>query len=120
MTAGIEHLVAGRWRAGHGEPVRSLNPTRPNEVVAAGNSATRADVDDAVSAAAEALAAWAATPIHSRGAVLAAAAAVVDLNAEQWGLELAIEEGKTRMEGVGEVRRAAQILRYYGAEGDRA
>ncbi|MCW1956956.1 MAG: hypothetical protein KIH64_000110, partial [Mycobacterium sp.] len=33
---------------------------------------------------------------------------------------LAIEEGKTRMEGVGEVRRAAQILRYYGAEGDRA
>ena len=29
------------------------------------------------------------------------------------------EEGKTKAEGIGEVRRAAQILRYYGNEGDR-
>lgn len=119
MTASIVHLVAGEWRSGHGQRVRSVNPTRPNEVVAEGNSATSSDVDDAVDAAAGALAGWSATPIHSRGAVLAAAAAIVDLNAEQWGLELAVEEGKTRLEGVGEVRRAAQILRYYAAEGDR-
>ncbi|MGB7506954.1 MAG: aldehyde dehydrogenase family protein, partial [Mycobacterium sp.] len=38
---------------------------------------------------------------------------------EPWGLELATEEGKTKAEGIGEVRRAAQILRYYGNEGDR-
>jgi aldehyde dehydrogenase (NAD+) len=119
MTASIAHLVAGQWRDGHGDHVRSVSPTRPDEVVAAGNSATRDDVDDAVSAATEALPAWAATPIHARGAVLAAAAAVVDTNAERWGRELAVEEGKTRAEGVGEVRRAAQILRYYAAEGDR-
>jgi acyl-CoA reductase-like NAD-dependent aldehyde dehydrogenase len=119
MTASIEHLVAGRWRGGTGEMVRSVNPTRPGEVVAEGNSATRNDVDDAVGAAAGALPGWSATPIHSRGAVLAAAAVIVDLNAEQWGLELSLEEGKTGLEGVGEVRRAAQILRYYSAEGDR-
>jgi acyl-CoA reductase-like NAD-dependent aldehyde dehydrogenase len=120
MTASIAHLIAGHWRDGDGERVLSVNPTRPNEVVAEGNSATRADVDDAVGAAAEALPGWSATPIHARGAILSAAAAIVDLHAEQWGLELAVEEGKTRLEGVGEVRRAAQILRYYGAEGDRA
>ena len=120
MTASIAHLVAGQWRDGDGERVCSVNPTRPNEVVAEGYSATRTDVDDAVAAASKALPDWGATPIHSRGAVLSAAAAVVDVNAEQWGLELAVEEGKTRLEGVGEVRRAAQILRYYGAEGDRA
>jgi acyl-CoA reductase-like NAD-dependent aldehyde dehydrogenase len=119
MTASIAHLVDGHWRDGHGERVRSVNPTRPSEVVAEGNSATGSDVDDAVAAAAEALKGWAAIPIHARGAVLAAAAAIVDLHAEQWGLELALEEGKTRLEGVGEVRRAAQILRYYAAEGDR-
>ncbi len=118
MTA-IAHLVAGQWRDGRGERIRSVNPARPNEVVAEGNSATGSDVDDAMSAASDALPGWAATPMHSRGAVLAAAAAIVDLNAEQWGLELATEEGKTRLEGVGEVRRAAQILRYYAAEGDR-
>jgi len=119
MTASIAHLVAGRWRDGAGELVRSINPTRPDQVVAEGKSATRADLDDAVASAGEALHDWAATPIHSRGAVLAAAAAIVDLNAEPWGLELALEEGKTRAEGVGEVRRAAQILRYYAGEGDR-
>ena len=73
-----------------------------------------------MAAAADAQAAWAATPIHQRGAVLMAAAAVVERNAEaSWGLELAAEEGKTKAEGIGEVRRAAQILRYYGNEGDR-
>ncbi|MBU3706377.1 MAG: aldehyde dehydrogenase family protein [Mycobacterium sp.] len=120
MTASIAHLVNGRWCEGRGATVRSFNPTRPDEVVAEGNSAIGSDVDDAVAAAGDALRGWASTPIHSRGAVLAAAAAVVDLNAEGWGLELATEEGKTRLEGVGEVRRAAQILRYYAAEADRA
>lgn len=119
MTAKIAHLVNGRWCEGRGATVCSLNPTRPDEVVAEGNSAVASDVDDAVAAARDALRGWAATPIHARGAVLAAAAAIVDLNAEGWGLELATEEGKTRLEGVGEVRRAAQILRYYAAEGDR-
>ncbi len=47
------------------------------------------------------------------------AADVVEANAADWGLELASEEGKTKAEGIGEVRRAAQILRYYGNEGDR-
>jgi len=51
--------------------------------------------------------------------VLLSAADIVDGNAGAWGLELAAEEGKTKAEGTGEVRRAAQILRYYGNEGDR-
>lgn len=110
MTAGITHLIAGRWRDGAGQRLRSVNPTRPDELVAEGNSATASDVDHAVVAAAAALPKWAATTIHARGAMLAAAATVVDLHAEQWGLELAREEGKTRAEGVGEVRRAAQML----------
>jgi len=118
-TASAAHLIAGQWRAGRGEILRSFNPARPSEVVAEGNSATAADVDDAVSAATAALRGWASAPIHDRAAVLAAAAAIIDHNADQWGLELATEEGKTRLEGVGEVRRAAQIMRYYSAEGDR-
>ncbi|BBZ34730.1 aldehyde dehydrogenase family protein [Mycolicibacterium confluentis] len=119
MTASIQHLVGGAWFDGSGDAVRSVNPTRPSVVVAEGAAATVSDVDAAVKAASEAFAAWAATPLHQRGAVLLAAADVVDRNAEAWGLELATEEGKTRAEGVGEVRRAAQILRYYGNEGDR-
>ncbi len=119
MAASIRHLVAGQWRPGRGERLRSLNPARPRIVVAEGDSAVAADVDDAVTAALSARAEWAATVIHARGAILAAAAQIVEANAGTWGLQLAGEEGKTKAEGVGEVLRAAQILRYYAAEGDR-
>lgn len=122
MTAGphpLNHLIDGRWQHGIGALLRSVNPTRPDEVVAEGNSAVVADVTDAVAAARTAQPGWSSTPIHTRGTVLAAAAAIIEHNAQQWGLELATEEGKTAAEGVGEVRRAAQILRYYAGEGDR-
>ncbi len=120
MTAAeLCQLIGGRWGPGTGETLRSFSPTHPDTVVAEGNSATLTDVDNAVDAAAQALPHWSAMPIHQRGATLAAAAAIVESNAEDWGLELTCEEGKTRAEGVAEVRRAAQILRYHGAEGDR-
>ena len=118
-TTSLQHLIAGQWTSGSGEELRSVNPAQPHVLVAHGGSATTADVDTAVSAAAQAQAGWAATPMHQRGAVLLAAADVLDRNAEDWGLDLTAEEGKTRAEGVAEVRRAAQILRYYGNEGDR-
>lgn len=119
MTERIAHLIDGQWRAGSGEPLGSVNPAHPRQVVAEGNAAAHGDLEEAIRAAAQALRGWASVPIHDRAAVLAAAAAIVDRNAERWGLELAVEEGKTRFEGVGEVRRAAQIMRYYSAEGDR-
>jgi aldehyde dehydrogenase (NAD+) len=115
----LRHLIAGQWLAGGGDALASVNPAQPSVVVAEGNCATAADVSHAVAAAGEALKGWARTPIHQRGAVLLDAAAVVERNALSWGLELATEEGKTTAEGIGEVRRAAQILRYYGNEGDR-
>lgn len=115
----LHHLIAGRWISGSGDELSSVNPARPQVLVAQGSSATVADLDAAVAAAAQARAGWAATPIHQRGAVLLAAAEVIERNADGWGLDLAAEEGKTKAEGVAEVRRAAQILRYYGNEGDR-
>src|SRR6478609_5198634 len=121
MTAPVElhNLVAGQWLPGSGAPLHSINPANPRLIVAEGQSAETNQLEAAVAAAADAHAAWAATPIHQRGAVLMEAAAVVERNAAAWGFELAAEEGKTKAEGIAEVRRAAQILRYYGNEGDR-
>ena len=119
MTATLQHLIAGSWLSGSGDTLTSLNPARPTDVIAEGGMASAPDVDAAVAAASEAGSAWAATPVHGRGAVLSAAADIVERNAESWGAELAAEEGKTKGEAVGEVHRAAQILRYYGNEGDR-
>lgn len=119
MTVAIEHLIDGRWVTGTGDALLSVNPARPSLIVAQGSNARTSDVDAAVRAAGKAAASWAAAPMHQRGMLLLNAADIVDRNAEAWGLELAREEGKTKAEGIGEVRRAAQILRYYGNEGDR-
>nr|WP_229233081.1 aldehyde dehydrogenase family protein [Corynebacterium cyclohexanicum] len=112
-------LIGGEWVAGSGAPLVSRNPARPQQVVAEGTQAVPADVVRAMSAARAAQREWGLTPIHERGAVLARAAAALEARADQYGLELAREEGKTLAEGRGEVLRAAQILRYYAGEGDR-
>jgi acyl-CoA reductase-like NAD-dependent aldehyde dehydrogenase len=115
----LHNLIAGQWVQGSGAALQSISPADPRRVVAEGPAAVTDDLEAAVAASRGAQAAWAATPIHQRGAVLVDAAAVLERNAESWGLDLATEEGKTKLEGIAEVRRAAQILRYYGSEGDR-
>ncbi len=115
----LRHYIDGAWLDGTGAPISSFNPARPEECVARGLLAQADDVDAAMGAAARAARDWARTPAHDRGAVLLRAAAVLEESAESWGLDLAREEGKTLAEGTGEVRRAAQIFRYYGNDGDR-
>ncbi|HEX5595194.1 MAG TPA: aldehyde dehydrogenase family protein [Micromonosporaceae bacterium] len=115
----LKNLVNGRWQDGHGEEFESINPSRPSAVVGAGALAGKVEVDEAVAAAAHAQPAWARMPHHERAAILARAAAIIEESADAWGHELAAEEGKTKAEGIGEVIRAALILRYCAGEADR-
>lgn len=115
----LRHLIAGEWRTGDGDELVDVNPARPHETVAAGRLAQDRDLDQAVDAARDAFPRWAATPHHLRARVLDRAADILDAHAEPWGEELSWEEGKTRAEGIGEVRRAAEILRYYASEASR-
>ncbi|WP_086722416.1 aldehyde dehydrogenase family protein [Streptomyces carpinensis] len=115
----LRHLVAGQWRTGDGDELVDLNPARPGETVAVGRLAKDHDLDRAVAAARDAYPRWAATPPQARGRILDRAADVIDAHADQWGEELSWEEGKTRAEGIGEVRRAAEIFRYYAGEASR-
>ncbi|MFI7633081.1 aldehyde dehydrogenase family protein [Nonomuraea sp. NPDC049400] len=115
----VLNLIGGRWVEGEGEEFADTNPARPGEVVARGRFASAAEVERAVAAARSAAPGWAATPHHARAAVLVAAADLVDASADEWGAELAREEGKTLPEAVAEVRGAARILRYHAGEADR-
>ncbi|WP_033289017.1 aldehyde dehydrogenase family protein [Amycolatopsis jejuensis] len=117
--ASLRHLVAGQWRTGSGAQLIDVNPARPAEVVAEGLLAGTGELDAAVGAARDAFPRWAATPHPVRGRILDRAADVLDRRAEEWGTELSREEGKTVAEGIGEVRRAAEIFRFYGSEGLR-
>lgn len=108
----LQHLINGTWREGAGDAIGSSNPARPGEVVSVGRAASPAEVDQAFAAARAAAPGWARMPLQARGELLAAAATIVESHAKEWGAELSAEEGKTLAEGVGEVTRAAQVLRY--------
>ncbi|MGH2451238.1 MAG: aldehyde dehydrogenase family protein, partial [Candidatus Limnocylindria bacterium] len=60
--------------------------------------------------------AWRALPAPQRGDILRRAADLLDQRAEDVGRDLTREEGKTLAEGLGETRRAVQILRYYAGQ----
>jgi len=79
----LGNYVGGEWRgARSGETYEKRNPMRPDEVVAEVPASAADDVDDAVAAAREAFAGWAATPAPQRGNLLVKAAEVVDTRVE--------------------------------------
>src|ERR1700727_50732 len=58
-------------------------------------------------------------PAPARGALLYRVAEILERKFDQLGEEMTREEGKTLPEAKGEVRRAINIFRYFGGEGNR-
>src|SRR4051794_40198101 len=118
MTTTALNLIDGRWT---GEPtVERRNPADPNRVVAAAPSSSAAAADAPVSAAGAAQPGWAAPPPPARGAILLDAADLLRARHEEVARDLVAEEGKTLAEARGEVRRAIDVLRYFGGQGWRS
>ena len=113
--ATLTSYVNGAWRAGPSES-SDLNPAAPGEAVATVSLADGALARDAVHAAAAASPGWREAGAPARGAVLRAAADLLDQRASDIGRDLTREEGKTFAEAVREVRLSADILRYYSAQ----
>lgn len=116
-TIQISNLIGGAWT---GEPeLERRNPADGNDVVFVAPRSTGRDVDDAVAAAKQAQTAWAARPPAARGAVLMDAAELLRARLPQVARDLTREEGKTLAEATGEVRRAIDVLRFFGSSGWR-
>ena len=98
-------------------PVRHplINPANPADTVGQVQEASAADITAALSSATP----WAAPAAH-RAATLRAAADGFEGNAPQIFALLAREAGKTLPDAVGELREAADFLRYYAAEAEAA
>lgn len=110
-----QNLLAGEWV---GAPtVERRNPADRDEVVSLRADSSPEDVDAAVSAAAAAQAGWAAQGSVKRGAVLLDAADLLRQRQAAIAADLTREEGKTLAESMGEVRRAIDVLRFFGALG---
>ena len=77
------------------------------------HSATPADVEDAVRAASAAAGRWARTPWPQRVAVLRAAADLISERSNELAALMSLEVGKNRLEALGDVEEAADLIRYY-------
>jgi RHH-type proline utilization regulon transcriptional repressor/proline dehydrogenase/delta 1-pyrroline-5-carboxylate dehydrogenase len=103
--------------AARGQAPRTIaNPADRDDVVGACSDASDADVQAALACAADAAAAWAATPPAERASALEAAADRLEGDLERLLTLLVREAGKTWANAVAEVREAVDFLRYYAAE----
>jgi aldehyde dehydrogenase (NAD+) len=110
-----QHLINGQWLGEAG--TRRMNPARPDELAALSPSGSAQDVDAAITAAAAAQPAWAALPAPARGAILIAAGNLLLDRQAAIAEDLVREEGKTLAEAKGEVKRASDVLRFFGSLG---
>jgi 1-pyrroline-5-carboxylate dehydrogenase len=112
LGATIHGYVSGKPRTGG--PLFSV--TSPGDVsllLCRAHAATQADIEDAVAAAASAAGRWARTPWRDRIAVLRAAADLISERSNELAALMSLEVGKNRLEALGDVEEAADLIRYY-------
>jgi 1-pyrroline-5-carboxylate dehydrogenase len=112
LDAHHRNFVDGHERDGESEStVRS--PIDRDIVLGHFAVGTRKDVQDAVAAARKAQPAWFALGWEKRLEILKHAAELISQRQMVYGGLMAIEVGKNRLEALGEVEEAADLIRYY-------
>src|SRR5579862_3143266 len=120
MPESFLNYIGGKWVASKsGKTFANINPADTTENVGDFQASTSEDITAACDAAAKAQSAWSATPAPRRGEYLFKAAELLESRLAKLGEEMTREEGKTLPEAKGEVKRAINILRYFGGEGAR-
>ena len=111
------NFIGGEWvPAESGGTFENRNPANSDDLIGRFAASSSEDVDAAVSAAAEAFAAWRGMSPIARANILYKASEILAARVNEIGADLTREEGKTLKEGIGETTRAMQILRYFAGE----
>jgi len=117
----FQNFIAGKWQHSRsGETFTSTNPARTSEVIGRHQKSTAADLEDAIDAAVEAQAGWAATPAPERGEILLRTALLLEQHKEELARLMTLEMGKTLKETRGDVQTAIDVAKYTAGEGRRA
>jgi alpha-ketoglutaric semialdehyde dehydrogenase len=115
------NFIAGKWvECGPGKTFPNVNPANTDEVLGLFQASGAEEGKAACDAAAKAQPAWAELPAPRRGEYLFKAAELIESRLDQVAEDMTREEGKTLPEAKGEVKRAVNILRYFGGEGARS
>jgi len=120
MPESYRNYVAGQWiECKTQRSFPNINPANTGETVGLFQASGPEDIQEACEAAAIAQSTWAAMPAPLRGEFLYKAAEIMEGRLQKLSEEMTREEGKTLPEAKGEVKRAINIMRYFGGEGPR-
>ena len=116
MGAGNKgNLIGGRWVDG-AAIFNSVSPSDLSDEIGVYSEATPTQVAEAVACAREALPDWSRSHVREREQILKRIGVTITKRAEELGRLVSREEGKPLREGIGEVRRAAELFEYYAGE----
>ena len=116
MTRNYSNYIAGEWAgAQSGRTFTTANPADEREFVAEYPLSGQEDAAQAITAAKTAFPAWAAATPPARGRILSKTSQILEARKAELAELLTREEGKTLAEATGEVQRAADIFRFFGA-----
>ena len=108
------NYVAGRWVDGSAGVFEARSPIDHDLLIGTFAKGDRSDVQTAIAAARRAAPAWRHTRWQDRLAIIRRAAELISERQMRYGADMAFEVGKNRLEALGEVEEAADLLRYYG------
>ena len=98
------------------DTLRSLNPSKPSEIVGVHHKATVALANEAIESAAAFFPEWSATPAQKRIDMLLRAAALIRQRKYEFDAWLVYEAGKTWPEAEGDVSEAIDFCDYYALQ----
>ncbi len=111
-------LIAGR-REKTGDKLKSLNPSRPSEIIGIHSKATAAQAIEAVEAAHAYFPKWAAVSAENRAGILLRAAQLFRDRKFEFDAWLVYESGKTWPEADADVSEAIDFCEYYARQMQR-
>lgn len=116
----FKNFINGEWVASKsGETFENRNPANTDEVVGLFQKSTADDVNDAISAAAEAYKKWRLVPAPKRGEILYKVAQRLLADKESLSKDMTREMGKIIAETRGDTQEAIDMTFYMAGEGRR-
>jgi len=120
MSKLFKNYINGKWKASSsGKTFENVNPANHNEVLGRFQKSNKKDVNEAISAAEEALPKWRATPAPKRGEILFKVAELLLQQKEALAQDMTREMGKVIGETRGDVQEAIDLTYYTAGEGRR-
>ncbi|MCC6617686.1 MAG: aldehyde dehydrogenase family protein [Chloroflexi bacterium] len=113
-------MIIGAERRNSDRTFEDRSPIDRSLVVSRFPLGTAGDVRDAIAAARAAYPGWRDTPWRDRLAIMRRAAELISERAFDYAALMALEVGKNRLEALGDVEEAADLLRYYSDEFEKA